>query len=278
MKYLNPLTGEMNTLDLENPMPGIYAGVSQEDYLKIRAVSRTTIKHFRDSKEKILFPEDKETDAMIFGTQYHAYIFEFDAFSAHFREGPEFKRSNADKEAYADLCEKMGGARYVYRPSHLEKIQAMREALRRYPKIDALLTNDHPKELTIVFYHEASELMCKKRDDVLVMDPGWSIDLKTTKDPEWDSFRWDIPRFGYDLQAGFYVLGNSLTPGLEHAEKFAIVAQSKEHPFTARSWRMDVFIQDSVAESNRLLLEFAEWRDAGMPLDDEMGVAKNYSF
>ena len=74
IRYLNPVTGDMNPLDLENPEPGIYEGVSHRDYLHIRAVSRSSLYSFAKSPEDYLYPNYETTEPMIVGTQYHAYL------------------------------------------------------------------------------------------------------------------------------------------------------------------------------------------------------------
>ena len=274
-KYLNPITGEMNTLNLENPEPGIYAKVSHEDYLAIKAESRSGIANFREAPEKYLKPSTSISDAMTLGTQYHAYVFEPQSFKDRFVCGDVTEKGIRGKAFRAQQEEH--GIEYVYRPKDLEQIEAMYEALSKYKKAHSILANENPKELTVIFHHAESDLICKVKIDILINDAGWIIDLKTTRDARRDKFKWSIRDYNYDLQSGFYVMACQATKGLEHVNNFAIVAQEKEYPYMVRSYRMDEHINDGIVESNRLLVELANWKRDGYPLPDGMDMMEKYS-
>jgi hypothetical protein len=165
----------------------------------------------------------------------------------------------------------------VYKPDDLVKIEEMYEALMKYPKAHSILSNDNPKELMVVFFHEYSGLICKLKIDIIVMGAGWIIDLKTTKNARREKFRWSIRDYAYDLQAGFYVMGCQATPGLEKVANFAIVAQEKESPYMVRTFRMDEYIADGIVDSNSLLCELADWQAAGCILPDNIEQMSKYN-
>lgn len=280
-EYPNPITGEMNPLDLDNPEPEIYAGVSHWDYLKINAVSRSLLSRFDEAVEYVHAPQEPPSESMIFGTAYHAFVLDRDYFSERFVEGPRYRRSNDEKKLYRDLVEKHGGPEYIYRSSDLEKMEAMYDVLTKYPKSHVLLTNDNPTELTVIFRHPTTGLMCKIRiDKCIVSSPnGWVIDLKTSKSVDPNKFAWSVKDYKYDLQAGFYILGCQLTEGLRHVNQFAIVAQEKKESqaYRVKSFNMHEKIGPFMVESERMLIDYKAWIDSNMPRPDDMEVIRDYS-
>lgn len=274
-EYLNPITGEMNPLDLAYPNPGIYAGVSHAYYLAIDAVSRSDLKNFRDAPERYKSGESRTSDALIFGTQYHAFMFEPEHFEKRFVLG-DVTASGVRGKAFKEQQEEHG-AEYVYRPKDLEKIEAMYEALKQYPKSLAVLRNPNPKELTVVAHHAESGLTIKCKIDILIVEAGWIVDLKTTRDADPDKFKWSVRDYGYDLQSGFYVMCCQALPELSHVQDFAIIAQEKEPPYIVRRFNMAEHISDGIIESNRLLAELDSWLRTGRPLNDDMHQVHKYS-
>ena len=275
-KYPNPITGEMHALSLTDPEPGIYAGVSHSDYLAIDAVSRSKIKDFDEAREKLVYPSDEPKDHFTFGTQYHAYVFESHQFyDGTYIEGQVTETGKRGKDFRAQQDEH--GHDKVYKPQDLEAYEDMYEALKRYRKSYAVLASDNLRELTVIFRHEQSNLICKIKIDILIMKSGWIIDLKTARDVTRDKFRWAIRDYRYDLQAGFYVMGCEATEGLTHVQNFGIVAQEKKPPYIVRGHDMAEHIADGIVESNRLLCEYADWKNEGCPMPDGLEVMEKYS-
>lgn len=274
--YYDPIHDKWNRLDIEGPKPGIYAAVPHNVYLNINAISRSKCSDFLKAPEYFLNPENPEKDHFAFGTQYHAYMFEPDVFKEKFHEGTVTAQGRRGK-AFREEQEEHG-FNYVYKPQDLEKFEGMYAALRdNYERLYKVLNSDNPKELTIVFYHEESGLMCKVKIDILMFEAGWLIDLKATKAAIIDEFRWSIKNFKYDFQAGFYVNACQRTPGLEHVNNFAIIAQEKEAPYIARSHNMIEHVADGIIEADRVLVEIADWMKAGSRLPDEMSIVPKYS-
>lgn len=273
--YENPITGKLNALDPENPEPGIYAGVPHDEYLKIHAISRSRLVQFMEAPERFLYPEDSNKDHFTFGTQYHAYIMEPDTFKQEFVEGIVTATGRRGKE-FREQQEQHGYDK-VYKPSDLEKYEAMKEALARYPRSHAILSNDNPKEIVIIFLHEESGLLVKVKIDSIINDAGWLIDLKTTRSAVREDFKWSIKKYKYDLQSGFYVNACIRTPGLEHINNFAIIAQEKEHPYIVRGYNMQEYVADAIVDSDRELCRLADWIAQGCPLPDGMQTEPKYS-
>ena len=271
MKYINPITNQANELDLENPQPGVYAGVSHEDYLKINAVSRSSLARFRKSPEDYLFGDKDATAALIFGAQYHAFILEPEDFEKSFVAGPETIRSDKNKELRLSLQEEHG-LYNVYRPSHLELFKEMRKALKNYPTQRAILFNTPHKEVVAICKHHNTGLMLKVKLDCPNFESGWIIDLKTCRTPLMPKFKWDLSTYGSDLQPGFYTLVCAHIEELRHMRNFEFIAQGKEKPFHVRGWDMKNYIDESFTECQGLLMDLAKWIDGGSKLPDRMQV------
>lgn len=268
MKYINPLTGQANELDPENPTPGIYGSVPHDIYLSIRAVSRSGLVAFNEAPERYGLSMES-TDAMRFGTLYHAYLLEPDMFKKEYQPGP-VKSNGAIKQPEWNAAYEFTGGK-IYKPSELDQMDAMRKSMIEfYPKSYGLLTSDNPCELTVVARHPASGLLIKVRIDIAVLEPRWIGDLKTAKDVTEHSFRYSVMKYGYDFQSGFYVLACQLTEGLESINNFVIIAQEKEPPYAVRRYDMGVYVDKAYEESERILCDMAEWFAAGRPYPDEL--------
>lgn len=275
--YLNPVTGEYHPLDIENPAPGIYQGVSHADYLKTNAVSRSSLSKFKESPESYVYSQIESSDAMVFGTQFHVFLMQPDEFYSDFVEGPEYARSNADKELRRELQSKHG-IDHVYRPSSLQTFKEMRQFLiENYPTAAKILLHKVSNELVVIARHPDTGLLLKIKIDAPNIEAGWIIDLKTTECALWEKFRFSITNYNYDLQSGFYPLVCSLTHGLEHMQHFEIIAQEKKMPYRVRMYNMHEYVNSNIIESNNILNEFNEWIQSGKKFPDRMILAPNYS-
>lgn len=275
-EYLNPITGEYNTLDIQNPAPGIYAGVDHEDYLAIPAISRSLLKKFRQAPEDVIYAaEDPNKEHFIFGSQYHAYVFEPDKFEERYIKGTVTDSGRIGK-AFKEEREKYG-ANYVYKPQWLQAYKDMYEMLLKYPKVPKILFSNNPKELTVIAKHTYTGRLLKVKIDILMFEAGWVVDLKTMASVDEKHVFYSIPRFGYDLQSGFYPYVCQLTPGLEHVNNFAMICQEKKHPYKVRSKKMHEYVGEFVVESNTLITQYDQWDRAGRPLSDDMETVPNYS-
>lgn len=277
MKYPNPLTGEMNELDPENPEPGIYAGVPSQVYLKIRAKSRSSLMDFNEAPEYWAYRKPKpSTPAQIFGTQYHAYVLTPDIFKEQYHEGPVTKSGNIGVEFR--VMQEQYGADYVYKPSDMETFEAMKEASKRYPKQHAVMFNSLVKEVVVIAYHESTGYMLKIMMDFPEFTSGYIVDFKTTHSVKERSFHYSCRDYGYYLQAGYYVFVCSLLPELRHMRYFRIIAQEKDDPYIVRTFDLGEHISDNIIESERILGSIRQWVDAGSKCHDEAIVMPNYSF
>ena len=212
---------------------------------------------------------------MIFGTQYHSYVLEPGDFEENFYlyDGKRDKRI----KAYQELLEKAGGEEYIYKPADLEKLKEMRRTLLRYSKAAKILTNDNPKEVTIIAIDPVTGLVLKIRIDVILINDVWLADLKTTRDATWEKFRWSMRDYWYDGQAAFYLMVCGLTPSLSHITRFVICAQEKEEGYLVRTYAVHPNnIASAFIEIQRLLPELKAWLDAGRPLPDEIEERDTY--
>jgi hypothetical protein len=231
--------------------PGVYAGIPAHVYFALPYASQSTIKAVAASEEKHLHELNrpkveldaktiaKNEDTKYFGNWYHTYLLQNDQFDVHYAEGPAERRSNADKETYANLCEKHGGNEGVYRPRHLEQMKWMQNAFMGYDFPREILAETGHSELTLIWDEivivdgDEVTIRCKARIDRYNDGRMMGIDFKTTGDAEklfgHTFFRKPLE---YHVQCGFYARGLNKC-GLT-CKGFFYFAQEKTAPYQVR--------------------------------------------
>jgi len=270
-------------LDVENPEPGIYVDVPIQQYVATKALSRSDVGKYR--KHPAYYGVVKEaTEAMIFGSQYHAFLLEPELFETYYHQGPKEKRSKADKEWYADLVEKYSKER-IYRPQELELMNEMHEALKKkFIESYALLMSSPIFELTVVFWDPEYEMLFKMRIDSPNFEIGAIVDLKTYTFADFKlpravkEYSLEIQReiyiqryvldYDIDLQEEIYLRGCRFTPGLEELTRFIGVFQMKSDIYFADYFDLVEFRGKAQIDLQRLLPEMKAFIGAGCKLQE----------
>ena len=271
-----PLPGD--ALDVENPAPGIYVDVPIQQYVAARAISRSDVGAYR--KHPAYFGVHKEsTPAMIYGSQYHAFVLEPDLFRDYYVQGPEAKRSAADKKWHAELIKTVGEER-IYRPQELALMHAMHKALReKFIEAYAVLMSAPIFELTVIFFDPEFEMLFKIRIDSPSFELGSIVDLKTYAMNDFklpyavQDFAPDQKREAYiqyycaeydvDLQQEIYLRGCQFTPGLESLTSFIGVFQEKSDIYFTDYFDLSAFRDRTQQDIHRLLPELKEFIKGG---------------
>jgi hypothetical protein len=114
------------------------------------------------------------------------------------------------------------------KPDEYETVQAMAEAARVNPKINAAFSNGRA-ELVVVWYDEDYGIWCRAMMDYF--NPAGLIpDYKTCASANYYDFMRAIKRYGYDIQSAFYREGVRAV-GLHEDPGFFFLAQEKEPPY-----------------------------------------------
>lgn len=237
--------------------PGIHT-LTRDEYDAIDAVNASLLKACDRSMahgKAYLDGHRKESAAMAFGSAYHLFVLEPDLFAkvyevysippdAKTKWGKEYweeQGKTLDKkmlaaakaaaaESYDLLCEARGES-HLLTPDDAKELEAMRSALLAESRRRALTATRGRYEVSIVWTDTESGLLCKARMDKVIESLGVIVDLKTTSDARPHAFFGDAARYGYDLQAAFYMDGLHAITGKEH--DFAFLAQESDAPYAS---------------------------------------------
>lgn len=140
------------------------------------------------------------------------------------------------------------------------RVQAMADVLSTHETAMRLLSEGRP-EVSAYALDEPTGVLRRGRFDWL--GPRILTDYKSTRSADPWSFAGDAARFGYHMQAAWYL---DLAADLDHpAEAFAFIAQEKEAPYLVEVYDLDAAAIDRGRELNRRALErFRDCRESGL--------------
>ncbi len=191
--------------------PGIYDGISHNDYHVGPGVSRSDLTRILQSPAHWKWGTFKETPAMRLGTAVHCCVLEPEQWEARYRIHVKGARDDG---------------RIALTPDEWTKCLAIREVVWNHPTCQDLFWEGFA-ERTAYWIDPETFLLCKVR-------PDWSrgrvlVDLKTAADASPAGFTWAVRRYLYHLQAAYYVDGWEAAGG-EPVKEFIFIAIEKEPP------------------------------------------------
>lgn len=248
--------------------PGIYPDIPASDYhgdLLKDYVSKSYLKRLDKCPAAARVPQE-DSPALAFGRAYHLYCGEGEA--AFYRECAVLpsgidKRTKAGKEAWAQF-EAANQGKTLVSADDFQKIQEMDLALKMHPFASKLLAEGQ-SEQTVIWQDEATGLMCKCRVD-RIPNPKKRVlvDLKSCQCAGEYEFGRDVVKFGYALQAAFYLDGINAALGESVYDAFLFIAQEKEQPYRTETYILDPeFIAYGRSEYQRLIQIEADCRKTG---------------
>ncbi len=246
--------------------PGIYPNIPAETYHAMTDyVSKSYLKRLDKCPAAAKVPQE-DTPAMAFGRASHVFLLEGeDAFVKECAVIPAGidRRTKAGKEDWAHF-EVMNQGKTIITAEELRKIIEMRQALLKHPFAPKLLA-DGVSEQTVIWMDQDTEIACKCRPDRIPSgNKGVLVDLKTCSCAGEYEFCRDVVKYGYDLQAAFYLDGIREATGT-YFDAFCFIALSKEPPYQTEVYILDgEFIQYGRDEYRRLLRIEAGCRKAGL--------------
>lgn len=246
----------MNLNDL--PMQqGVIHDLSNSDYHALPWLGSSGIKklarsprHFRAASDPGRPPE-KASDAMRAGTLAHCAILEPEQLAARYAVKP----AGHDGRTVA-------GKAWMAEHAHLEVVSAdefeaatrQAAAVRSLPEVGALLGVGRP-EVSAFWVDEDTSIGCKCRPDWVAPagDGVILIDVKTCQDASPLAFPKSVARFGYHLQAAWYVDGYAKASG-KPVLGFVFAAVEADYPHAAAAYMLDdESLERGRAECRRLL-------------------------
>lgn len=214
-------------------MPVIH-NMQFSEYLAVDALSASGIKnilksplHFQTRKTA---PRE-ETPALILGSAVHCAVLEPYAFGQRYIEAPAIdRRTTAGKEAWRAL---EASGKEVLSASEYWQTMDMSAAIFAHPTASELLKEGRPE---VSCFSELECVPAKCRVDWL-RDDGIVVDLKTTDDASPSGFRRSVAKYGYHIQAAWYL--DVLQSLGVAAHTFVFVAVEKSAPYGIGIYELD---------------------------------------
>lgn len=256
---------ESEVQEVIKPEPGIYPGMSADDYHAVRAVSSTALKAFilkcpAKCKSVLDGKVKEETATMKMGTALHAAVLEPKSFDSIYRIGPEVRKNSNVWKDFAAQCEADGVA--PMKPSENEDIIGMRDSLWSESGVSKILNACESRELSVFWNDEETGLYCKARLDIYGEKFGALLDLKGTGDARKDRFKRTAHGFGYHIQIPWYARG-ARAVGLK-VNMSGILAVEFDAPYLPCIFEItgDLF-KDGTKEINKALPALAACKESG---------------
>lgn len=220
----------------------IRRNMASEDYLAVRAASKSSLWAIHTRTPLHAVTEVEETSAMAFGTAAHCAVLEPSFFESRYVRGPDDRRGNKWKDALAETPLGMT----LLTSGDYDDILRLRD--RPLPPLFQELRQGADVELS-VFAHDDVPMKC--RPDLWSPTAQVMVDLKTTTDAGPHVFRNTCRRYGYHLQDAWYSRVWAAAGG-PPVRDFLFLAIESKAPFAAALYRLspeDRAMGDAIAAS-----------------------------
>jgi hypothetical protein len=211
-----------------------------EDYhADTEHVSASMLKTLAESPQKFhakyiagTLPDD-DSDALRFGRWFHLALLEPDEFKARCIVPPKCdRRTTVGKQAWAEFCAANPGKEYIDAATFATLI-AMQAAVLRHDDAKRLMQMEGKIEHAIRWEDRCWR---KARPDKII--DGHIIDVKTVANPSPQGFSAAAGRFGWALQAAWYLDGvQTIFDGADF--RFLFIAVGKTPPHEVAVYQLD---------------------------------------
>lgn len=182
--------------------------IDDPGYFRLKSIDQSQLKQFlknpADWAYHRLNDDHKPTDAMKFGTAFHAYLLgTSDVVSLP--EGESF-RSKDNQKWRADQL-KAGNIIVSY--NDMQLLKRMKEGIEQtslmpeYPDYMEIIEQG-TKEQCIEWKDRQTGLMLKAKPDLIPAGTDYLVDLKTAQKADAESFAKEVINYGYHIQTVFY--------------------------------------------------------------------------
>lgn len=209
--------------------PGVYSGISNEDYHSGPGYSKSQLDLVEQSPGQVIWSQNaprSDSEADHYGTAVHCLLLEPDAFDDRYAVGPDCgRKSNADKERW-EAFEKSLGDKIPLTIPERDKIHEMHQSVLAHPEAASLLSlPSGAPELSAYWTDPDTGLLCRCRPDWWVPQFRVIVDVKTTEDIR--KVHWSIRDYRYDVQEAFYTDGMAEATG-DPVDAFLFLFVSKK--------------------------------------------------
>ena len=182
--------------------------IDDPGYFRLKSIDQSQLKQFlknpADWAYHRLNDDPKPTDAMKFGTAFHAYLLgTSDVVSLP--EGESF-RSKDNQKWRADQLE---AGNIIVSYNDMQLLKRMKEGIEQtslmpeYPDYMEIIEQG-TKEQCIEWKDRQTGLMLKAKPDLIPAGTDYLVDLKTAQKADAESFAKEVINYGYHIQTVFY--------------------------------------------------------------------------
>ncbi|CAM7085790.1 TPA: exodeoxyribonuclease VIII [Shigella flexneri] len=227
-------TGEVAApVIVEDIEPGIYYGISNENYHAGPGVSKSQLDDIADTPALYLWRKNAPVDTtktktLDLGTAFHCRVLEPEEFSNRFIVAPEFnRRTNAGKEEEkAFLMECASTGKTVITAEEGRKIELMYQSVMALPLGQWLVESAGHAESSIYWEDPETGILCRCRPDKIIPEFHWIMDVKTTADIQ--RFKTAYYDYRYHVQDAFYSDGYEAQFGVQPTFVFLVASTTIE--------------------------------------------------
>ncbi|EEW3359058.1 exodeoxyribonuclease VIII [Escherichia coli] len=227
-------TGEVaDPVIVEDIEPGIYYGISNENYHAGPGVSKSQLDDIADTPALYLWRKNAPVDTtktktLDLGTAFHCRVLEPEEFSNRFIVAPEFnRRTNAGKEEEkAFLMECASTGKTVITAEEGRKIELMYQSVMALPLGQWLVESAGHAESSIYWEDPETAILCRCRPDKIIPEFHWIMDVKTTADIQ--RFKTAYYDYRYHVQDAFYSDGYEAQFGVQPTFVFLVASTTIE--------------------------------------------------
>ncbi|WP_097732796.1 exodeoxyribonuclease VIII [Escherichia coli] len=227
-------TGEVaDPVIVEDIEPGIYYGISNENYHAGPGVSKSQLDDIADTPALYLWRKNAPVDTtktktLDLGTAFHCRVLEPEEFSNRFIVAPEFnRRTNAGKEEEKALLMKCASTgKTVITAEESRKIELMYQSVMALPLGQWLVESAGHAESSIYWKDPETGILCRCRPDKIIPEFHWIMDVKTTADIQ--RFKTAYYDYRYHVQDAFYSDGYEAQFGVQPTFVFLVASTTIE--------------------------------------------------
>ncbi|HEI2349593.1 TPA: exodeoxyribonuclease VIII [Escherichia coli] len=227
-------TGEVaDPVIVEDIEPGIYYGISNENYHAGPGVSKSQLDDIADTPALYLWRKNAPVDTtktktLDLGTAFHCRVLEPEEFSNRFIVAPEFnRRTTAGKEEEkAFLMECASTGKTVITAEEGRKIELMYQSVMALPLGQWLVESAGHAESSIYWEDPETGILCRCRPDKIIPEFHWIMDVKTTADIQ--RFKTAYYDYRYHVQDAFYSDGYEAQFGVLPTFVFLVASTTVE--------------------------------------------------
>lgn len=211
-----------------------------KDYISASGLKKIKVSPLHYKEE-----EKEETDAMVFGSAYHAYILEPEKFKKEYYvfddsaicelligEGSKSPRATNKYKEWSQMQNSIAGDRIMLDQNTFKTIEKMKERLFSHRYAKKLLSDGEVEQsfMCQVGYEDKTANV-KFRPDLFNTRLHYCLDLKTTSDASVDGFTRNAAEYDYHIQAALYVDLLEAITGDKRMYSFYFIAQEKKAPY-----------------------------------------------